>query len=220
MGLFKQAEFARICGVEQAYLTMYRKRGKLVVREDGLIDDQNPTNAFFIKKLESKPKKEPKIKDEVVKETEVHVEHVADEPIKAEATKSKKPRNSPIPSGKHPDKAGERFDLDTEKKRLEIEKLQRLARQDEINHQKEMGKLIPIDPIRNVIMQTIKAYTMSYTQAAEKIVTEFGKRFRLNRNEMAELRAQLISGINSASESAITSSKREVTGIVKKYTSS
>lgn len=212
MGLFKQAEFAQKCGIEQAYLTMYRKRGKVIVNEDGMVDDANTTNILFMQKCLTRVPKVVEEKLEVEK-TEA----------KSQPSKTKKGQKAQISekksksSQKAVEKADERFDLDTEKKRMEIENLRREARLNDAKEEKMLGKLIPTDPVKSLFMQTIKAYTMSFKQAADKIVLEFGKRSKMNRNDLAEMRGELIAAINKASEEGITESKKGVQNIVREY---
>lgn len=207
MALYKQAEFAQKCGIEQAYLTMYRKRGKVVVTDDGMVDDAQAINILFFEKCLKRTPKEPKA--EVVLKTTGNQEPKKDKkPSKAQITEKKSKAN---------EKADERFDLDTEKRRMEIEKLQRESRLADIQHEKMIGKMLPTEPIKSLFIQIIKSYTVSFTQAANKILQEFAKRNKMNRNDVAEMRGELIAAINQASKEGIDESKKSVSHIIREY---
>lgn len=47
MALLKRVEFAEKCGVTQEYLTQYIKRGKVLLTDDGLVDEGLGTNKMF-----------------------------------------------------------------------------------------------------------------------------------------------------------------------------
>lgn len=208
MALMKQAEFAQKCGIKRNYLGVNIKRGKAILNEDGLIDDSNVINKLFLEKCLAKPKK---AENEGISRQNTS-DLVATAPEQMTPPKVKKSR------AKADDKKiEERFDLDSEKKRMEIEKLRRESRMADVQHEKAMGKLVPTDPVRNLFMQTIKAYTMSFKQGAEKILTEFAKKSKLSRNDMAEIRSALLEIINEASEQGIAESKKSVMSIVREY---
>lgn len=207
MGLFKQAEFAKKCGIHQAYLTMNRKRRKVIVDENGMVDDANPINALFMERCLKRPKKEPKeIKNAVAPPS-------GDKPV--QASKKKITPKAPEP-GTHT-KYDERFDLDTEKRRSEIKKLERENQLADIKHQKVIGKLTPTEVTRSLFVQTIKNYTINFKQAADKVIQEFAKRTRMNRNDIAAMKGELILAINHASENANLESKKGVDNLVMEY---
>ncbi len=201
MGLLPPKEFAEKCGIKTKVLSVYVKRKKVIVNGQGLIDDTNSINIQFAKSRELIAAKKPR-----VSENEVVV--LDEKPQKAQKREKK---------NETPDKFDERFDLDTEKKRMEIEKLQRESRVAEAQHQKLMGKMLPTDPVRTLFIQTIKAYTVSFRQAAEKIILEFAAINKMNRNDLAQMRGELIAAINRAAEDGNTESKKAVNGIIREY---
>lgn len=204
----KQAEFAGKCGIERNYLGVNIKRGKAIVNEDGMIDDAHPLNKMFLEKCLAKPKK--------AENEGISRQNTSDSSAPAKASPKPEKEKKTRTSAEYL-KAEERLDLESEKKRMEIEKLKRESRMADMQHEKALGKLLPTDPVRNLFMQTIKAYTVSFKQGAEKILTEFGKRSKLSRNDMAEIRTQLIDIINKASEEGISESKKSVMNIVREY---
>jgi len=204
MGLFTKKEFAENCGIKTKELSVYVQRKKVFLTSEGLVDDQNIINALFLQKCLAKP---PKVaKDESV--PDVEKPQKPEKAQKAQISEKKKQTDSKI---------DERFDLDTEKKKMEIEKLRRESMTAEMQHEKLMGRLVPTDPVKNLIIQTIKTYTVSFKQAADKIILEFGKRYKMNRNDAAEMRGELVSAINKASEEGIAESKKSVMHLVREY---
>jgi len=201
MGLLTKKEFAEKCGIQTKVLSVYIKRGKVIVSGSGIIDDTNLVNMQFVKNQELIPRKKTR-----VSENEPVV--LSEKPQKAQKREKKNDNHT---------KLDERFDLDTEKKKMEIEKLQRESRVAEAQHQKLMGKMLPTDPVKTLFIQTIKAYTVSFRQAAEKIIMEFAAINKMNRNDLAQMRGELISAINRAAEDGNTESKKAVNGIIREY---
>lgn len=206
MGLFKQAEFAKICGIEQAYLTVNRNRKKVIVDENGMVDDSNPMNAAFKAKCLARPKKEPK-----------EIENAVAPPSGDKPEKKITPRRDQKAPKRNPDKYDERFDLDTEKKRAEIKKIERETQLADMKHEKMVGKVMPTDAIKSLFIHTIKNFTISFKQAADKIVQDYSARAKLNRNDQAALNGELIMAINHASENAVMESKKGAGHIIREY---
>ena len=210
MGLFKQAEFAKKCGIHQAYLTVTRIRSQVIVNKKGMVDDTNPINALFMEKCLRRVKKEPKEVENAVAPPD------GDKVVKAITPKrssAKKPKTE-VYDGSRID---ERFDLETAKKKQEILKLERETQLADIKHEKWIGKLTPTDVTKSLFIQTIKNYTVSFKQAADKVVQDFAKRTRMNRNEIAAMKGVLILAINHATENAVMESQKGVGNIVREY---
>lgn len=207
MALNKKIEFGRKCGVSTAYVAVSIKRGKIVVTKDGMVDDTNTTNIQFMKHCALRPKK-----------TEMEPVELSESPEKTENPQKARISEKKSEAGtKEKDKYDERYDLENEKKRMEIEKLQREARLAEVQHLKLMGKMLPTDPVRTLYIQAIKAYTVAFKQAAEKIVMEFAAMNKMNRNDLAQMKGELISAINHAAEEGHAETKKSVNAIIREY---
>lgn len=208
MALNKKIEFGRKCGVSTAYVAVSIKRGKIVVTKDGMVDDTNTTNIQFMKNCALRTKKIL----EIVHQPQSPEPEKGIKAQKAQITEKKS--NTPP---KEKDKYDERYDLENEKKRMEIEKLQREARLAEVQHLKLMGKMLPTEPVRTLYIQAIKAYTVAFKQAAEKIVMEFAAINKMNRNDLAQMKGELISAINHAAEEGHVETKKSVNAIIREY---
>lgn len=206
MALLTRKEFGVKCGIKSGDLSNYIKRGKVLVENDR-IDDAALINAAFVDKALANARKKPQ------KESENAVAPPAgDKPVATPKPKAKPPK----PDG-NSDRFTERFDLETEKKKAEIKKLARETETAELKHEKWIGKLIPTDMVKSLFVHTIKNYTRNFKQDAEKIVQEFAKRTKMNRNDMADMKSQLVLAINHASENSDLESKNGIKNIVMEY---
>jgi hypothetical protein len=202
MALLSKKEFGEKCGIPTKDLSNYIKRNKVILTDDR-IDEDNAMNAAFLAKCLKKVKVKP------VPQVDVTLPVID---VEAAAPREKKPKG-----GKAKDKYDERFDLDTEKKKAEIAKLDRERQIAEVKHEKMLGKLIPTEVTKSLFIQTIKNYTVSFKQAADKLIQEFAKRTKMNRNDIAALKGELILAINHGSENAVLESKKGVDNIVREY---
>jgi len=217
MALYKKAEFAQICGISQAYLTMYIKRGKVFIQDDGMIDGNIDHNAAFYQRCLSKKPTQADDATSPIIETSQNADTVvkSHKKTRMETDNTPKPTEDETPAKQT--KYDEKFDLDLAKQKISIEKLQREARLAELQHQRQIGKLMPKDAVKTIFIQTIKGYTTAFKQAADKIAVDFGAKNKLSRNDMAELRSTIISAINSAGNSATEEGIRAVDNVVQEY---
>lgn len=205
MALYKQAEFAGKCGVSRAYLSVYKKRGYVIIGEDDMVDDANPINAQFLADCEQKAllKGEKKVTP----------------PGKSGAQQEKKAKK---PSGTKEQKelhakAGKKLDLDSRKREIEIQKMQQESLQVSMKNEKMMGKIIPTDVVKALFAQHFRSVTVAFKQGADIIAVEFGKKAKLNRNDMAELKGSLIRVINKAVEESVEESRKSLNSLISDY---
>jgi very-short-patch-repair endonuclease len=206
MALFTKKEYADKCNITTRELAVYIKRRKVFIDTSSMVDDGNAMNAQFLKKMESRPLKNK-------------TDKIVEEKRSSEVQETPKMKRF---TGKTPDvtdKFDERFDLDTAKRRMEIEKMQRESRKADMEHEKMLGNLLPTDPIRIVINQTLKSYAVTFRHAAEKIIVEFSKKAKMNRNDMAEMRGMLLQSVNKATDEGIENSKKSIQNIIQEYVS-
>lgn len=211
MALYNSYEFARKCDISDAYLTVMKKRGKVVLTEDGKIDDTDPLNRMFVdrqKELALKRSAKKKVSDELPDEEEKRSE----KPSKGQK------KSKPDPNGGSlSQQTLEKINLDKRKREIEIEKMQRESRILSVQEQKLAGKLIPTDIVKGLFAQHFKSVIMSFNQGIEQILVEFSTKYRLNRNEKAELKGQMIRIINKSVDEAIQLSKKEIQNVVLEY---
>jgi hypothetical protein len=199
MATYSKREFADKCGMLSRALSVYVKRGKVVVGADEMISDSDPVNKLFMEKQLSNPKRKVSAKSNV---------------------KSTKEAKSPKQSKEEQErskKLSDRMDLDTEKQRMAVRKMERETFLLEMQQQKLLGKLIPTDLVKALFGQHFKSVTITFKQAVDKLLTEFAKKAKMDRNGVAEMRMELIAVINKAVEDGIAESKKNIENIVSEY---
>jgi hypothetical protein len=185
---------------------MWVKRGS-IIEKDGLIDDTDPQNLYWIKKQQEKEPKES-IKQDPQKEVPDSVDKP---PVAVADHKQKK-----IKAGA-PVKDITKYDLEVEFKELSIEKLKVDTRLQELKEDKIRGEVIPIEIVKTVFAQHSQNIITEFKNSVENILTIFAKKKSLNGNEVAEIRGQMVSTINLAVDKAVDSSKKNLTHIVKEF---
>ncbi len=207
MPYLTKGEFAEKCGIETKTLSVYIKRGKVILTTDKLIDPDHALNVQFYKHQLTLGGP-----DRLKKPVEGDV--AADIPV---PDKPEKKAKAPKKESEGPDKFDLRFDLDTTKKQAEIKKIELETQIQEQKQRKMLGQLIPTDIVRSLFAQHFKDVTISFKQAADIFLTEVSKKAKLGRNEQAEMKGQLIRIINNAVEESVIQSKKSIDSIVQEY---
>jgi len=215
MAYLSKREICNKLAITEPYLNMNIKRGKVVIRSDKLIDDTNLYNSDFItrrladkdERLEKQRLKElepePERKISIKKEDEVK------EPQKERVIKPEITQVSSENSG---------YDLDKQKKKLEIEKLQKDVHLKEIELKKKQGEVIPVDVINGLISRLGKNYVTSFKNEADKYLTHVVNRTGADRETANKLKGDLVDAINSAIKETLEITTRELEAEVKNYT--
>lgn len=204
MALMSRAEFARKCRVSNAYIAVNVKpeRGKVVLTEDGKVDDTHPINVMF---YETRRKR-------VVGEASPDG---AEQPAPNVKPRRKAPKQESAP--KPNPRVEERMQLENQKKQSEIEASAVRMALDQAKLDKLAGKLIPTDVVKKFLVQHFKSLADAFRNGAEVMITEFGKRKSMDRVEIAQLRGALIKVIQDSVDSGITETKRHVSAIVMEH---
>lgn len=201
MARYTQAEFARECGVSSAKISMYKKRKKIFVGEDGYFHDTLQVNAAFLNDHRNKqsaktesattplssPIEEPKIKSKNYKQDNVTVE------------------------GKI------QLSLDQQKKTLEIEKLKVDTRLQELKEEKIRGEVVPISLAQPVFQSFHQAVITSQKESIEVLLIEISMEYRLTGEQLARLRGKLLTILNEGSDKAVTMAQRNLTMLVEEF---
>lgn len=226
MALYKKKEFAQRCGLTGGNLSNYITRGHVLLSGD-YIDDEIEKNQSFYKKWKEKMEGrqiEVEQLTERVREKSDEDEH---EEIKVpkipNVQKAIDPRTKPpkiVPPKIVPPK-GEKdssyFDLDKERKMLDIQKQKLDIEKAQMALLKAHGQVIPTDLIKNLLAVHSKSITVAFKNACESIIIEFSKKKELDRNEVAEIRKELITVLNQAVTDSIAISKKDLKNIVQEY---
>lgn len=199
MGLFKQAEFAKKCGIHQAYLTVNRKRKKVIV-ENGMVDDTNPINIIFMQKCLSRPRKEVPLdsKNAVAPPR-------GDKPKKVKPSKNERT------------KYDDGFDLDLERKQIEIERAQIGKQLMQSKLGKESGALIPFEAVKMAMDQHLRDITTFVGQGLQNLLTEFSHKAKLNLNQKGEMDSSMKRIVNDSINRAIDATNIALRNIQKEF---
>lgn len=177
-------------------------RGKVVLNQNGLIDGGHESNQhFYQKRTEGK-----QLPDEIEAPPEKNIPR-----IDVYAAPSTYIHQDPNPGFRTI------AQLDKEKKQKELDKIEIETRILRIKEAKQKGELIPTDLVKPLFIQHTKSIVTAFHNAAESLISEFAKRKNLNLNEIAEIRKELISVVNTASENAKGESLKQVKNIQDEY---
>lgn len=202
MALYKLKEFAEVCGLKQNALSNAKARGKIIVNEDRMVDTGNPANAVF---LELHRAKSGAASDDPGAALPVPKSAAADLETGQKAADA-------APGGRQ---GGELFKLDREKKAIDIEKAKQDLELSRIKEQKIRGELIPTSLVRDAFTQLFGAFTVSFRQGSDNLITEWTQIAHLNRNQQADLRKRLVKIVNSSIDAGIDDAKNRLDAIVE-----
>jgi hypothetical protein len=76
---------------------------------------------------------------------------------------------------------------------------------------------MPTDMVKIIFTQHTKSIVEEFKNAVDGILTKFSKRRDLDNAEVAEIRGELIKVINSATENAVKTSKKNIQNIISEY---
>ena len=202
MARHTQAEFAKICGVTNAYISVNKKRGKVIFSEDGYIDDSIQENAYFLQKCLDKLLKES---NEIEKKPEVS-------PAKTEqSTKSDEKKSNKSITGK------DRYELDIQKKALEIEKLKVDTRLQQLTEEQIRGEWRPLTLAKTLVSNLSQTILTSQKDANEATLINISKEARLTGDQLAKLRGKMVESLNQGVDKAITNAMRQLKSLVEEF---
>lgn len=193
MALYKNSEFAALCGITTANLFVNIGRGKLVRHDKKHLDSAHPVNAAFIQKYQGKG---PQV--------------MAAAPEKKDA---------PSDPGKAAREAElkELMAMEKETKRLAMETKRKEQALLDARIQKMHGQLMPTDLVKVLFAQHFREVSTSFKQGIDGILSEIGKKARLNGNQVAEIRATMVKIINECVNKSVENSKKSIQQVVSEY---
>lgn len=214
MPVYKQPEFAQKCGISNAYLSVNKKRGKVIISKDEkgneFVDDSIPENADFLQKCLDKAKKklseDSRINDEIDEEESTQDSiNIPDASDKLRVSLLK------------PIKNDSNYSLDNQKKALDIQKITEEIEILKVKKDKLHGIVIPTDLVKGIIAQLSKSIIVEFKQASDNLLISISKKKGLNRNETAELKGELVQVINKAVDKAVTEAKKGIHSVVEQF---
>lgn len=185
-----------MCGMETNALAVYinPSRGQIIV-ENGYIDTDNATNAFFLQRRIAKGKAE-----------KPSIPNYNASPVYIPKLQSKEGED--LPSYEQSEQLVKFWD--SKKREKEVEKLQ-------IDIEKKRGVVVPSELIEPVILQHNQCIIASFENACDRILITFSKIKDFNAIEIAQMRGEIIAAINWGVDNATSLSLKEVANIVNDY---
>lgn len=225
MPLFDEKEFAQHSGVQHGYVKMYIKRGKILVNEDGLIDDKEPLNQLFVEKRkdkkEEKKQSQPKVNGNLKNRKPSNTKVIDREVVNSISDRTPKPEIRKAQSSRQKGSISEgtqlTLDLDLRTKEAEFEKKQQEIELNRLKIAKLKGDVIPTDLVKVVFGQHFKSVTTAFHQGADGFISTVAKRAGIEKAEIATLRGELIEIVNQAVKDAVQDSKSSINNIVREY---
>lgn len=143
--------------------------------------------------------------------------------------KAKKPKKRPgkssmkveppiaLPDPEKAAKSSERFDVETAKKKAEVQRLSREVAMQDMKLHKLMGRYIPSDLVRSAFTQLFRSMTVTLKFELDTFILSLHKRKGLSQNDIAEIRGEMVTMMNRAINGAVDDSKKKVGEIVDEY---
>lgn len=195
-------EFIELCGITQAYYSMYKKRGKIIesIGDDGeiYVDTDIPQNKDFLqKRVNQQPKqKEPKKESGVVKKSKPVMKSV-NSPAKD---------NGETNSGEHND-LGSRYALELRKLQAEIDQKEVLI---ELNKQKLatiVGNNVPISIVKEMFAQLAKQLLTGYNAYIEQEINNFCHKNKIYDSDRVKLLSKMTTGLNNTHSKSVNDAR-------------
>lgn len=198
MAIYTRIEFAKKCGMPNNRLAIYISRGKVDLMDNGMVDMENHKNKSFYQKRISKTGVE--VDDSEIIPTEPVI--IVDEPAKKRTVNVKSSGNESL------------FELDLKKKRVDIELKEAEIRLKNIEEQKKLGELIPVDIVKTMMMTQAQSQVTSFKDAMDLFLVRISAKKKLTLEETAELKGGLIELINKAIDTSVENSKKTMRKII------
>lgn len=179
-------------------LAIYISRGKVDLMDNGMVDMENHKNKSFYQKRISKTGVE--VDDSEIIPTEPVI--IVDEPAKKRTVNVKSSGNESL------------FELDLKKKRVDIELKEAEIRLKNIEEQKKLGELIPVDIVKTMMMTQAQSQVTSFKDAMDLFLVRISAKKKLTLEETAELKGGLIELINKAIDTSVENSKKTMRKII------
>jgi len=205
MAKYKQVEFAELCGIPRTSLPPYIKSGQVIV-EDKEIDEGNAVNQMFLQKCRAKTllKKSNNSEQNTVETSNNSQENTISEARNKVKNKRK---------GGGSDYGSILIEMNELKNEKLLEEIELLKKR----NMKMDGESIPTELVRNLFSIYGKGITNAQQSFSENWLTKFSKLKGLSSSEMAEMRGQMIKGLNDIVIKAQAESKKQIGNIIKEY---
>jgi hypothetical protein len=189
-------------GVQHAYISVYIKREKLIEEAGGDFDTKNPINKIWFKK-----------QDEKLKLDSTEVNHKTD-------SKKKKEKQKEIDfTGREEENAAKlrKHEADIEQKTITTELRQEELDLKRMQRMRLQGQLIPTELVQRTFVIHMKNIADTIYSGSDDIATKMVKILGGDRDNLIQIRKEIIEIMNSCISEAKTRSKRDINNIMSEY---
>ena len=215
MPIYSLKEFKQRFNVSTQYISVNKKRGKLIV-QGKFINSEVPENKAWLEEWHYKnsDQQQPEQPPEQIPKSSRNKKEIELPEIKRKAPKEidiPEASNGPVGVGQM-----SRHELDTELKKMALKKAQEDYELAVIKKEKLLGLVIPTELVFGVFSRHFKSVTDSYYQALDNALVELIP----GRKDLSEARARLVDIINGAVDDAKQNSKKEIDALLSEYSES
>lgn len=223
MAKYTRKEFLELLGKDPVkdrnWLAVYLQR-KNIIEENGLIDDRNDKNKAWLVKYWQKHPELKGIKPAV---------QVVNDPELLDVPARKAARQRVMADTDDEDEDGGDFDIDSDEiptthtaldkglKQVTFKKIREDARYRKHQADKIEGVTIPTEAVKMLFPMFTKALGAAFEQAAENMLTDIAKKYKMNKEDLAYFRSQLKTIINEAVEEGVTEAERGIDNILDEF---
>jgi hypothetical protein len=211
MALYDKAEFSKLCGIKSRELSVYIRRGKVVLTGDK-IDDGKEVNREFLRK------RRQHVEDVYHKDYSTPEVTTQPKPETKKRRKKSPDLTDAVVNSDMSDDGDGLYHLEKKEKQLKNEKLIEEIEIKKIQKAKLYGEVLPTDQVKELFSQTTKTFVVEFYNSVDKILTVISKKKGLTNDEFVQLRKDLISEINIASNKVIDDVKTQIKNIIKDVT--
>jgi hypothetical protein len=197
MAVYSRSEFCEVSGILTRQISIYVSRGKLYLDENDRIDCDIEPNKTFLQKRLSKGKAKPKPENNIEAEPvvkKIRPKETADYAVLTES-----------------------MQLDLEQKRYSVKKTKVELELKEIDKQKKLGALIPLDLVKPIMSTLTHSIITEVKNYMEEFLRDTAKIHNISNASIAESKGILVKGLNKAVDKAVDSSLKKVKVIVSEF---
>lgn len=209
MTIKTRAEFCDLTGISNAHITMYAKRGKIVLTEDRKhLDIEHKANALFIQHQAMKGLEAvKKLKSEKETETVKAVTETNKKETETQKPTTKRKTKAEAKAVKHTDS---KWDMELEKLRAEIDKkyIDTDVAKERLNVLR--GNNIPIDQVKTIVSMLAHSMITNYKNFQEQHIAEICHEFRISETDRAKINKKSVSGLNAIHRKAVADTNKQV----------
>lgn len=199
--IYTKSDFAKQCGMKTGNLTVYVSRGKVILNENGEVDDSLEINSDFLAHRTGK-----KSVKQAAPPPDKRLRMIRPDPGIPEPPDTEETEDDDMPPPSDDSAQGlykQKLKADIDKKHREIALLK-------LREEKLTGEIVPIDQVKTLFAQHSKAGAVVVKNTIDNILTRIAQMAGLNVNQIAELRGVALQEINTGINKSVEETRKRV----------